>query len=101
MKYEMIRPVRCWFCGEPLYYAGDERHTPEIHVSTDDDSFHAHRLCWDNRMVPDPAPFAGGNFPACSCHFNQTNADCPWHGDPRLRCQAAKGTDPLAERGGK
>ena len=50
----LIRPVKCHFCNEPMFYSGDERHEPEVSVSINGNSFHfyAHVRCWNQRMKP-------------------------------------------------
>lgn len=55
-KAPTVRPVRCFFCGEQMYYAGHEFHEPERRItitdSYDDDgeTFYCHVRCWDERM---------------------------------------------------
>lgn len=58
MKEKLIRPVKCHFCDQPMYYAGDEKHEPEVRVSLETGSvtewpehqFYAHIRCWNERM---------------------------------------------------
>lgn len=50
------RPVRCWFCSEPMHYVGDPRFEPEVSVDVmhsgggPEASFFAHARCWEARM---------------------------------------------------
>lgn len=55
---KLIRPVKCHFCNQPMFYAGDHRFEPEIHVSIrstggdpefPDFSFFSHVRCWNER----------------------------------------------------
>ena len=63
---EMTRPVRCFFCGKPMYYRGDSRFEPEVYctMSTRDSAgetdaeFYAHRACWESRMKIEAPPIA-------------------------------------------
>lgn len=52
-----IRPTKCHFCGEPMFYHGDERWVPEVRVeafeyftSNTRSDFYAHVKCWNERM---------------------------------------------------
>lgn len=54
----MVRPVRCFFCGAPMFYGQSPQHVPEVHASVNGgpdgyEDFYAHRSCWDKRMQPD------------------------------------------------
>lgn len=59
-KETLIRPVKCHFCNEPMYYSGDPRHKPEIYVNIyvtppgfnelPDFNFYCHVLCWNKKM---------------------------------------------------
>ena len=57
---DLVRPTRCQFCGESMYYVGDARHTPEVRVVVKDDMheemFYAHTSCWNVRMGQPNAP---------------------------------------------
>lgn len=56
MSTGLIRPVRCFFCNQDMYYCDDERHTPEVHIMIDaegpnsDSEFYAHVICW-NKVI--------------------------------------------------
>lgn len=28
----LVRPVRCHFCNEPMFYAVEQRHVPEVRI---------------------------------------------------------------------
>lgn len=54
----LLRPARCHFCNESLYYADDERYEPEVQVTVDTrgerdgiQNFYAHLRCWDANMA--------------------------------------------------
>lgn len=50
----LIRPVKCHFCNQPMFYTGDERYEPEISVAVNGpdiaEDFYAHVRCWNERM---------------------------------------------------
>jgi len=56
----LVRPVKCHFCNQPMFYSGDERHEPEVSVSVDtrgfigeppEYGFYAHVRCWNAKMA--------------------------------------------------
>lgn len=52
---KLIRPVKCHFCGQPMFYAGDARWVPEVRVSVHEPYAEvvcrdAHVSCWNERM---------------------------------------------------
>ena len=55
----LVRPVKCHFCNQPMFYSGDERHEPEVVVSVDtrgaraepEYQFYAHVRCWNAKMA--------------------------------------------------
>lgn len=50
----LVRPVRCFFCNEAMFYAGDERHVPEVRIEVHGDEgrtdFYAHVPCWNDAI---------------------------------------------------
>jgi hypothetical protein len=49
----LVRPVRCYLCNQPMHYAGQPGHVPEVWVEVhgeDSSDFYAHVSCW-NRIV--------------------------------------------------
>jgi hypothetical protein len=65
-QQRMVRPVRCWFCNQPMYYTGDPRHEPEVRVEVHTDAkimrcfseFYAHVRCWSKAITPN-VPLSG------------------------------------------
>lgn len=60
----VVRPVRCFFCNAPMFYHGDQRHTPEVWVEVTAENssespsesglvsdFYAHIACWDSLLA--------------------------------------------------
>ena len=53
---KLIRPVKCHFCGERMYYSDDARHKPEVlvHIESNEpngwNKFYAHVRCWNQRI---------------------------------------------------
>ena len=47
-----VRPVRCWYCGQAMHYAGHVAHEPEVRleVGTDEHSeaMYLHMRCWND-----------------------------------------------------
>jgi hypothetical protein len=58
---KLVRPTKCHFCDQPMFYSGDKRHEPEVCVSVESwgdtennpgrQNFHAHVRCWNERMA--------------------------------------------------
>jgi len=53
----LVRPVRCYFCNEPMFYVGAERHVPEVRIevyasSERTSEFYAHQTCWNKAIGP-------------------------------------------------
>lgn len=52
----LVRPVKCYFCNQPMFYSNDGRHEPEIRVTVrrgDPDDplhFYAHVRCWNAKI---------------------------------------------------
>ena len=48
---KLIRPVKCHFCGDRMYYSDDERYEPEVYVTVQgESSFYAHIRCWNQKI---------------------------------------------------
>jgi hypothetical protein len=56
----LVRPVKCYFCNQPMFYSGEPGHEPEISVSVDGRGgigdppqfhFYAHVRCWNEKMA--------------------------------------------------
>lgn len=54
---QLVRPEQCFICNEPLFYAGQVNHVPEVQVRVRSDEeityFHAHVTCWNNLISVD------------------------------------------------
>lgn len=67
---KLVRPAKCHFCDKPLFYAGDPRHEPEVHVivearnETIDHGFYAHVRCWNARVARKFDSTTGSIIPA-------------------------------------
>jgi len=59
----LVRPVKCYFCNQPMFYLGEENHEPEVLVRVDgvngrggiihgspEFSFYTHTRCWNAKM---------------------------------------------------
>ena len=67
---DLVRPTRCWFCQQPMYYAGNPKHELEVRVEVYDNhtlltEFHSHVHCWSAAITPNdqvepPARLGGG-----------------------------------------
>ena len=53
----LTRPVRCYFCGDQMFYNEDSRFVPEVRVEANGtdhrDVFYAHATCWDRCLKCD------------------------------------------------
>lgn len=47
----MVRPVRCWYCGQQMYYVGHSSHEPEVKLMLDtgdtEETLYLHTRCWN------------------------------------------------------
>ncbi|MGP8235027.1 MAG: hypothetical protein ACLQVW_06435 [Limisphaerales bacterium] len=43
-----VRPVKCYCCGQPMYYHDDSRHVPEVALLVNNHkNVFAHEDCWE------------------------------------------------------
>lgn len=47
-----VRPVRCWYCGQAMHFAGHVAHEPEVRMTIDtgdtDEILYLHTRCWND-----------------------------------------------------
>ncbi len=48
----LVRPVRCWYCGQQMHYSGHVAHEPEVRLTLDtgdtEENLYLHTRCWND-----------------------------------------------------
>jgi hypothetical protein len=52
----LVRPVQCWYCGQPLYYLGQPEYEPEVRITVEtgdtQETTYWHLRCWNECSAP-------------------------------------------------
>ena len=82
----IVRPVRCHLCADPMFYARDPQHTPEVRVTVEadghDEHFYVHASCWNKRLAGPNAKVSSGDVPNDRTQARRPLSSDKQKGDP-------------------